>query len=165
MFRSGYAYFFVFTLVVAMGVMSAPAPVHAGWSPFKTYTVQAAFGDVTNDVSEAIINQGLVVDFNANVGEMLQRTSKDVGATKQVYKNALMMMFCSAKYTREAVEADSSNIMFCPYSVMVFELADAPGTVHVGYRPPKAGGSLASRKALLRVETLLDTIAREATGN
>lgn len=154
-------FFSIMTLIAWLGA----SPAHAGWSPFKTYSVEADFDDVTNDVSQAIINQGLVVDFTADVGEMLRRTAKDVGATKQVYNNALMMMFCSAKYTRAAVEADASNIMFCPYSVMVFEPADMPGTVYVGYRPPKAGGSLASRKALLRIETLLDTIAREATGN
>jgi uncharacterized protein (DUF302 family) len=161
MFRFLLNVFFVFTVAMWGGA----EPVHAGSGPFKTYSVKGAFEDVKQDVSEAIVNQGLVVDFNANVGEMLQRTSKDVGAAKQVYQNAVMIMFCSAKYTREAVEANADNIMFCPYSVMVFELADTPGTVHVGYRLPRAGGSLDSRTALLAIETLLDKIAREATGH
>ena len=149
--------------VFALTLLFAVGTAEAGWSPFKTYSLQGSFADVKADVTDAIINQGLVVDFEADVGEMLQRTSKDVGATKKVYQNAVMLMFCSAKYTREAVEADSNSIMFCPYSIMVFELADAPGTIHVGYRPPKAGGSLDSRKALMAIEMLLDTIARNAT--
>ena len=149
--------------VFAVVLWCTAGVAHAGWSPFKTYSLQGDFADVKADVTDAIINQGLVVDFEADVGDMLQRTSQDVGATKKVYQNAVMLMFCSAKYTREAVEADSNNIMFCPYSIMVFELADAPGTVHVGYRPPKAGGSLDSRKALMAIEMLLDTIARDAT--
>lgn len=154
----------VFSIFAALVWMGA-GPAQAGWSPFKTYSTEASFTDVESDTEQAIINQGLVIDFYANVGEMLQRTSKDVGGTKMVYVNAVMKMFCSARYTREAVEADASNIMFCPYSVLIFELADQPGIVHVGYRPPRAGGSLESRKALLDIENLLDTIAREATGN
>ena len=151
--------------VFALALLFTVGTAKAGWSPFKTYSVKAGFDEIKADVAEAIINQGLVVDFTADVGKMLARTAKDVGVSKKVYQNAVMMMFCSAKYTREAVEANSSNIMFCPYSVMVFELVDEPGTVHVGYRPPKAGGSLESRRALLAIETLLDTIARDATGN
>ncbi|MEG3618218.1 DUF302 domain-containing protein [Magnetovibrio sp. PR-2] len=150
----------VFTLIFLVNAGTASAH-----GPFKTYSVKAAFDDVVSDAENAVINQGLVIDFRADVGEMLARTMKDVGGKKKVYNNAKMLMFCSAKYTREAVEADPTNIMFCPYSMMVFELADEPGTVHVGYRVPKRGGSIESRQALLAIENLLDTIAQEATGN
>ena len=75
-----------------------------------------------------------------------------------------MLMFCSATYSREAMEADPSNIVFCPYTLNVYTTPDAPGTVHVAYRRPYAGGSLESRKALLAIEGLLDGIAREAAG-
>ncbi|MCW8915477.1 MAG: DUF302 domain-containing protein [Magnetovibrio sp.] len=149
---------FAFVFIMGTGVVSAHGP-------FQTYSIKAPFDEAVNDVENAIINQGLVIDFRADVGDMLSRTYKDVGGSKKVYKNAKMLMFCSAKYTREAVEADTSNIMLCPYSIMVFELAAEPGTIQVGYRIPRKNGSLASRKALLAIETLLDTIALDATGN
>ena len=157
--------FFITTLSVFGLIFLINAGAASAHGPFKTYSTKGAFADVVSDTENAIINQGLVIDFRADVGEMLARTMKDVGGTKKVYNNAKMLMFCSAKYTREAVEADPTNIMFCPYSMMVFEVASDPGTVHVGYRIPKRGGSIESRQALLAIEMLLDNIAREASGN
>ena len=157
--------FFITTLSICGLLFLVNAGTASAHGPFKTYSVKAAFADVISDTENAIINQGLVIDFRADVGEMLARTMKDVGGTQKVYNNANMLMFCSAKYTREAVEADPTNIMFCPYSMMVFEVVSEPGTVHVGYRIPKRGGSIESREALLAIERLLDTIARDATGN
>ncbi len=156
---------FVTALSVLALVFIVGAKTASAHGPFQTYSVKAPFDDVVSDVEDAIINQGLVIDFRADVGDMLSRTFKDVGGTKKVYNNAKMLMFCSAKYTREAVEADARNIMFCPYSIMVFELAAEPGTVQVGYRIPRKNGTLATRKALMAIETLLDTIARDASGN
>jgi len=73
--------------------------------------------------------------------------------------------FCSAVLSRKAMEADPVNLAFCPYGIFAFELADKPGTVYVGYRHLVGNDTEASKAALGEVNALLDSIAKEATGN
>jgi len=151
-------------VALALLLIATGQPAEAGRYHMKAYTVDASFADVRQDVLDAIVNRGFVLDFEARISDMLKRTEGDIGAKTSVYSDATMLMFCSAKYSRDAMIADPMNIVFCPYVINVFTLADKPGTVHVAYRRPFAGGSLASRKALLVIEELLDGIAREAAG-
>jgi hypothetical protein len=130
-----------------------------------THAVEGAFDDVRLDVETAIVNRGLVVDYEAFVGEMLARTAADVGAERQVFTRAESFQFCSAVLSRRMMEADPANLGFCPHIVFAFEVPDAPGTVHVGYRRlPEDAGSDESRAALAAVNALLDEIVREAAG-
>ena len=43
------------------------------------YEKEGEFADVREDLVDAIINQGYVIDYNGRPGEMLKRTRKDVG--------------------------------------------------------------------------------------
>lgn len=128
------------------------------------YQVEAEFEDVRFDLENAIINQGLVIDYVSHIGDMLSRTAQDVGAEKQIFIEAQSMLFCSAEMSRKAMEADAINIAYCPYSIFVYEQPDASGTVTVGYRKLTETGSDASRAAIANVNALLDGIAREAAG-
>lgn len=128
------------------------------------YQVSAAFDDVRFDLENAIVNHGLVIDYVSHIGDMLDRTSEDVGGKKQIFVNAQSMLFCSANLSRKVMEADAANIAYCPYSVFVFETPDQPGTVTVGYRHLGETGSDASKAAIGEVNALLDAIAKEATG-
>ena len=129
----------------------------------RIVTVEGAFEDIAEYVADAIVNRGLVVDYRGHIGRMLQRTGKDAGSAKPLYRDAQFFQFCSAIYSRRTMEADPRNIAFCPYVVFVYELTAQPGIVHVGYRRPARAGPAASRKALAAVDTLLDAIVREAT--
>ncbi|EAV43878.1 hypothetical protein SIAM614_12158 [Stappia aggregata IAM 12614] len=128
------------------------------------YQVSAAFDDVRFDLENAIVNHGLVIDYVSHIGDMLDRTSEDVGGKKQIFVNAQTMLFCSANLSRKVMEADAANIAYCPYSVFVFETPDQPGSVTVGYRHLDETGSEASKAAIGEVNALLDAIAKEATG-
>lgn len=123
---------------------------------------KAKFEDVKEDVVNAVTKRGLVVDYTAHIGAMLDRTAKDVGATKQVYARAEAVQFCSAALSRKMMEAEPANIVFCPYVIVIYSLAADPGTVHVGYRRPQQAGTPASRVALKAVDGLLSAIVREA---
>jgi uncharacterized protein (DUF302 family) len=127
-----------------------------------TVTTKAKFDDVKDDVTNAVAKRGLVVDYTAHIGAMLDRTAKDVGATKQIYARAEAVQFCSATLSRKMMEADPANIAFCPYVIVIYTLAGDPGTVHVGYRRPPLQGSPATRAALKAVDDLLDAIVKEA---
>ena len=112
-----------------------------------------SFEDATFAVENAIVNQGLVIDYVSHVGEMLERTGKDVGATTKLFEKADIMMFCSATLSREVMEADFLNIAHCPYGIFVAENADG---VLVGYRDYPEG-------SMQKVEDLLADIVSEAT--
>lgn len=151
-------------VLMAFGLAAVAGPARAGGHHYTAYQVEGTFDDVRQDVLDAIVNRGFVLDFEARISDMLKRTGKDVGATKEIYEDATMLMFCSATYSREAMEADPMNIVFCPYVVNVFKTPDSGGKVTIAYRKPRAAGALASRKALLGIEEMLDGIAREAAG-
>lgn len=136
--------------------MAAP-PAH-----LKLYSVKSDFDTVKEDVSMAITNEGLVLDHTSHIGAMLDRTGKDIGAGKKIYGKAESLQFCSASVSRRTMEADPSNIVFCPYIIVIYTLADDPKTVHVGYRRPLPVGSPASRAAIQGIEKLLDGIVKEA---
>ena len=123
------------------------------------------FDDVRDELKLAIEGKGLVIDLHSYVNRMLERTGKDVGSARKLYAGAEAFAFCSAALSRKTVEADPANMAMCPYSIVVYETLQAPGTVHVAYRRPwRPDGSAASKAALKEVEALLDGIARTALG-
>lgn len=135
---------------------------HAAADQIKSTTVTAAFDDVKFELTNAITERGLAVDFNGQLGKMLDRTGADVGSTKPIYRNAEYFTFCSAKLSRAMMEADPLNVAFCPYVIFIIETADAPGKITVGYRSPHKTGKAASDAALAEIDRLLDGIMRAA---
>lgn len=128
----------------------------------RTYSKKANYEDVRFELTNAIINRGLNIDHNGNIGSMLARTGADVGSDKPIYKYAEFFTFCSAKLSRQMMEADARNIAFCPYVMFIYESIGEPGTVVVGYRRPSTSGSQETRAAQAEIDALLKGIAREA---
>ena len=120
-------------------------------------TTEGDFADVVSFLEEAIINEGLVIDYRGHLGDMLARTGADVGH-ESPYANAQYMVFCSAKLTHEAVAADPASAAICPYTVFAYELAERPGEIHVGYRKPLAGDTPEALAALSEIDALLRRI-------
>lgn len=149
-------------LVVALLAALAMLTVAAAAQDLKTFTKKGSFEDVKLDLSDAITKRGLVVDFTGHVSRMLERTGKDVGSTKQVYRNAEYVVFCSAQLSRQMMEADAANAGYCPFVMFIYESAAKAGEVVVGYRPMPKSNSAASQKAFSEIDALLDGIAREA---
>jgi hypothetical protein len=137
--------------------LAALAPLAAS-ADVVTYAVEAPMEDVAFDLKLAIEGRGFVIDAVSHVGEMLNRTAKDVGATgSDIYAEADVYQFCSATLSRKMMAADILNIAHCPYGVFVYATPDAPGVTHVGYRKMPAG-------PMQEVEAVLDQIARQAAG-
>jgi len=147
------------TLIVAAYMMGSAIASQVG---LKTYSIEADYADVMQDVEDGIVNAGLNIDYRGNIGEMLDRTGKDVGSTKKVYKGARFLQFCSARLSRKMMEADPLNMGVCPYIIFIYETAAKPGTITVGYKRPLGAKGEASQKALGDIEALLDGIVREA---
>jgi hypothetical protein len=138
-----------------LALLAVTLQSHADEAAIVTYEVDASFEDASLNVQDAIINRGLVVDYVARVGDMLNRTADDVGAEQKVYASADVHIFCSATLSRKMMEADVTNVGHCPYGIFVYTLADHPETTYIGYRRMPAG-------VMSEVENLLDEIAREA---
>ena len=122
-----------------------------------SYTTDETFDDVVFGLENAILDQGLVVDGTSHVGDMLERTKKDVGSDMTVFLKADVYSFCSAKLSRKVMEVDPMNIRFCPYDIFVAQHPDTSDQTTIGYRAFPEG-------EMKEVEALLDTIVRSAIG-
>lgn len=146
----------------------AASPVADAAEPIKIsehqvlYSTEGAFSEIKENLQFAIENQGLVINYTAQVGDMLERTGSDLGFTDHTYLAGDVVEFCSADLTRRMVEADPTNLVFCPYAVHFYELTAEPGTIYVGYKRPLPVGNDASRAALGEIDDLLKTIVTEA---
>ncbi len=141
----------------------APAAWAADPHPVVTYSKIAAYADVRDDLKIAIENHALVIDNVSHIHNMLERTGKDLGATKTVFVNSESFSFCSAVISRRTMEADPHNIAFCPYTISVYTITREPDKVFISYqRLWRPDGTPSSKAALQAVDSLLDAIAREA---
>ena len=148
--------------VLALVALLAACPPSALAQELKTYGKKGSYEDVKFELNDAIIRRGLAIDYTGHINKMLERTGADVGSTKKIYANAEFFMFCSAKLSRDMIEADPANLGYCPYVIFLYEVADKPGEIVVGYRRPLAKGDTASQKALAAIDALLDGIVKEA---
>ena len=152
---------FAFALLTAFCTVALAADPY----PVVTYSKKAKFEDVRDDLKSAIEGKGLVIDYHSFVNKMIERTGKDLGATRKLYVDAQAFVFCSATLSRKMMEADPANVAMCPFSMSVYATLQEPDKVHVSFRRPwRPDGSTASKAALKEVESLLDGIARDALG-
>ena len=87
-----------------------------------------SFEDAAFSVEQAIIGEGLVVDFVSDVGGMLARTASDVGTPSPIEEGRVFLT-CSAVVTREVLGAAPENIVYCPYAITVLQ---TEGRVRIG---------------------------------
>ena len=100
----------------------------------KVAMVKGKFADIKQDLVVAIEQRGLVINTTAHIGEMLERTGRDLGKTKKIYDQAEVIEFCSATASRTMMEADPRNIIYCPYTIAIYTLPAKPGVVYLAYR-------------------------------
>lgn len=122
-----------------------------------TYDTDQSFDDVTFGLENAILDAGLVIDHVSHTGDMLERTKGDVGSDVTLFLHADVYSFCSAKLSRDVMEADPMNIVFCPYDIFVMVRPETPDVTTIGFRTFPDG-------AMKTIEALLDGIAKAAIG-
>jgi uncharacterized protein (DUF302 family) len=126
------------------------------------FKAQGKYEDVRDSIQMAIEAKGLKINSMNHIAEMLERTGKDLGATRKVYEGGEQFEFCSAKVSRCMMEADPHAIVMCPYIISVYTI---PGdkTVYVSYRKPIQTKNPKLKKVLAEIEKLLTDIIKEAT--
>ncbi len=123
----------------------------------KVVAVKGKFADVKEDLVVAIEQRGLVINTTAHVGDMLERTGRDLGKTKRIYDQAEVIEFCSATVSRAMMETDPRNLVYCPYTIAVYSLPGKPGVVYLAHREYPATA------ALKPVVELLEGIVADAS--
>jgi uncharacterized protein (DUF302 family) len=151
----------VFALAVAAG-LALHGAAQAASAEAVVRSTKGEFKEVKERVLQAIENRGLVLNYTARIGAMLERTGKDIGSARRIYGDAELLEFCSARASRDTMEADPRNIVFCPYSIAVYTLPKEKDRVYVAYRRVGASGTGPSTKSLAAVDKLLADIVAEA---
>ena len=123
----------------------------------KVVTAKGKFADVKDDLVGAIAQRGLVVNFTSHVGDMLERTGRDLGETRKIYDHAEVVEFCSATASRVMMEADPQNLAYCPYTIAAYTLPGRPGVVYLAHR------KYPQTAALKPVADLIDGIVADAS--
>lgn len=160
----GITFFTLYLLVLLSVVLAGTADAQAddpSAGP-RIYTSHGTFDDVRDNLELAITARGMVINNVSHVGDMLARTGKDLGTGTRVYAKAEALEFCSALLSREMMEINPHNIVYCPYVISVYTLPGEADRVYIAYRQPESAGSESSQRVLGKVEALLDEIIADS---
>ena len=116
--------------LTASFIMAAPLAAQN----MSTVAVQESFDDMEFSVESAILDMGLTIDFVSHSGDMLERTREDVGSDVVLFTNASIFNFCSARVSRQVIEADINNFAYCPYSIFVYATPANPDETIIGHQ-------------------------------
>ena len=107
----------------------ASSPSAEDWMVRKK--VDTSFDETREAVTMAIENRGLVINYVSHLGEMLERTGADIGASRRIFGKAQIIEFCSARLSRQMMEADPHNIVLCPFAISIYALPGQSGKTYV----------------------------------
>ena len=144
-------------LITAAAILLAGLAHAALANDTVTYEVtDQSYDDVMFGLENAILDFGLVISKHNHVGDMLERTKADLGATETIYAYADVFGFCSAPLSLAAMLEDPMNIRFCPDNIYMYQISEESPVI-IGYDVYPEG-------ALQDVQALLDDITRSAIG-
>ena len=118
---------------LAVVIASVPGAASAG-TGYAVYESESAFDDVLQGLKLAIEERGMYINNVMHMGEMLERTGKDLGMDQKLYERAESVEFCSAVLSREMTGEDPARIVNCPFIISVYTLPDKAGTTYVVHR-------------------------------
>jgi uncharacterized protein (DUF302 family) len=120
----------------------------------------ASFEDINESVRMAIADGGMIVSGTLHISDMLNRTGKDIGFDKNIFKKSEAVEFCSALISHKMAAVHPSNVSMCPFTVAIYELNDEPGVVYLSYRRVNLLGD--GKKVEEDILTLLQGIVDES---
>ena len=142
-------------LLAACAALAVNVSVHA------VYESDSSFEDVMDALKLAIQERGMYINNIMHLGEMLERTGKDLGMNETIYTNADSVEFCSAVLSRKMAAEDPARIINCPFIIAVYTLPDQPDTTFVVHRTIPAAET--EQSAIMReVADMLESVAEGA---
>ena len=155
------AFFALFLSVFFMALSQLPKPGLASDSPFVTKTVEGDFKEVFEGLKDVIVGKGINIAHTLGSSDMLNRTAPSFNIKKNIFINAEIVEFCSAKISHELVQKNPLNITLCPFTISAYVLTDDPKNVHLTYRKPVS--IKGSEEVVAQIVKLLEDIIKEAT--
>ena len=145
--------------VFVLSLVATKAAQAAGG--YAVYESSAAFEDVMEGLKAAIGERGMYINNVMHMGEMLERTGKDLGLGDAIYVRAESIEFCSAALSRRMTVQDPARIGNCPFIVSAYVLPQEPGKTYVVHReiPPD---QVAASAVMAEVADNLKAIAEAA---
>lgn len=133
----------------------------AAWaeSPYAVYKSESSFDDVIQALTMAIEDEGMYINNVMHMGEMLERTGKDLGMTRQVYAKAESIEFCSALLSRKMTEENPHRIVNCPFIISVYVLPQEPEITYITHRKIALGDA---DGVMREVAAMLESLAKAA---
>ena len=119
-----------------------------------------SFETIKENVEAAIADAGMIVSGTLHVSDMLNRTGKDIGFEKNIFKKSEAVEFCSSVISHKMAVAHPSNISMCPFTVAIYELNDEPDVIYLSYRRVKLLGD--GKKVEEEIVELLQTIVDDS---
>jgi uncharacterized protein (DUF302 family) len=101
---------------------------------YVVYRSSSSFEDVVQALQLAIEEKGLYLNNRLQIGDMLERTGKDLGLGEPLYLKAVSFEFCSALLSRRMTSENPARIINCPYIISVYVLPAEPQTTNVVHR-------------------------------
>jgi len=120
-------------LLVLAALAALPATVSAGGA-YAVYESDSGFETVMEGAKTAILERGMYVNNIMHMGEMLERTGKDLGMDEKIYERAESIEFCSAVLSRKMTAEDPSRIVNCPFILSIYTLPGQPDKTFVAHR-------------------------------
>ncbi|MGB5835353.1 MAG: DUF302 domain-containing protein [Thiohalocapsa sp.] len=128
---------------------------------YAVYESDSGFEDVMEGLKLAIQERGMYINNVMHMGEMLERTGKDLGENELIYTHADSIEFCSAVLSRKMTAEDPTRIVNCPFIVAVYTLPDRPDTTYVVHRVIP-GSEIESSAVMKEVAEMLEGVAESA---
>jgi uncharacterized protein (DUF302 family) len=146
-------------LLGAIGSIAAASAAQA--EDYAVYESESGFEDVMDALKLAIQERGMSINNVMHIGEMLERTGKDLGMDEQIYTRADSVEFCSAVLSRKMTAENPTRIVNCPFIVAVYTLPNQPDTTYLVHRLIPASETESS--AVMReVADMLEAVAEGA---
>ncbi len=133
----------------------------AAEDPIVSTEVNGNFHEVANNIRMAIIGKGINIAHELPASDMLNRTSSAYGYQTNIYKNARIFEFCSARISHKLSRQNPDNMILCPFTISIYTLVGKPGTVHITYRKPV--GRPGSEAIVEEVIELISSIIEDAS--
>jgi len=145
--------------LLALASIPCQAPA-AG--PYAVYESESDFETVMEGAKMAIQERGMYINNVMHMGEMLDRTGKDLGLGGQIYTHAESIEFCSAVLSRKMTEEDPSRIVNCPFILSIYTLPEQEGKTFIVHRTIPEG-EIAGSAIMAEVAEMLEGVAEAAT--
>lgn len=154
--------FYWLVLLTCLSGFSYPA-FASDESPVVTVRIEGSFHETLQGVRMAITGRGINIAHTLPASGMLNRTGSAFGIKKNVFAHAEIIEFCSARISHKLIQANPENMVLCPFTISVYQLASDPGHVYLTYRKPFVLKDETSVAATGEIVKLLEGIIRDVT--